>query len=199
MTYYYADSISYDENSGKYSLVNPYKVTSAADYPDLVGKYTFRDTTETSANRTIYYISYVSGSTMYYQSFQGGKSASSVNSVRIGDSITDNGNGTYTLSNVQTKDLTTWYTTYSDYKDKYICLTNSSTCENPQYITATFNTYYKYIDVTKKITLGKSINGNNLVNTVSTRMLDLYLDKDSYGDYKYTCGNETVTCVDDNI
>ena len=55
--YWYADSTVYGTpTANRWNLVDPYKVSATTDYPNLVGKYTFRDATETYTATNVQYI-----------------------------------------------------------------------------------------------------------------------------------------------
>ena len=71
--------------------------TSTDDYPNLIGKYTFRNTSSSYANSSVYYIAYINGSTMYYKELSNGQTLDEISPISFGESITDNGDGTYTL------------------------------------------------------------------------------------------------------
>ncbi len=120
--YWYADEIEYNSNTGKYSLLNPYQVSTTTDYANLVGKYTFTNGTETYTNSSVYYIAEVNGSTMYCIQLQSGNNLAYYNDTyTYGDSYTDNGDGTYTINNSSTIERKDWYTGYSNVGNKYVC------------------------------------------------------------------------------
>lgn len=56
-SWWYADTVTISEN--KYNLNSPYRVSSTTDYTNLVGKYTFRSSTETYVASYVYYIAAV--------------------------------------------------------------------------------------------------------------------------------------------
>ena len=71
--------------------------------------------------------------------------------VCFGDSITDNGNGTYTLNNTVSLTYTDWFNNYSNYTGKYTCNSSSTTCENPRFILWGNSRAYDYVDISEKI------------------------------------------------
>ena len=152
-SYWYADEVSYDSTAGVYSLINPYKVSSSADYSKLVGKYTFRSSTETYTNSSVYYIAVVEASSyMHYIVLYSGNDLAYYNDTyTYGDSYTDNGDGTYTINNAKTIEKKDFgIIKYSDLKKKFICKNAiNNTCEYPWYImyAANAGTVLGYIDM----------------------------------------------------
>ncbi len=198
--YYYSDTIDYGtQNSGKYTLINPYLVLSTDDYPNLIGKYTFRNTSSSYTNSSVYYIAYINGSTMYYKQLSNGQTLDEISPISFGESITDNGDGTYTLESINTIEYKDWYTNYSTYKGKYTCNNNSITCTNPRYVTATTNTYYTYVDASEKILIAKTRNGINLANTLLISKDELLKNSANYNEYKYTCNSSLETCTEETL
>ena len=197
--YYFSPTVDYGNmTANKYSLVNPHTST-VANYPNLVGEYTFRNTSSTYTNAIVYYIAGVSGSTMYYKQFLNGKLLADYEPILFGDSLTDNGDGTYTINNTISSTLTDWYNNYSNYNNKYTCNSSSAVCTNPRYITRTTLTNYNYIDVGEKILIAKSRNGLTLTDTLLVGKKELISNPSNYDDYKYTCGTDSVVCTEDNL
>ena len=63
--FFYSDS--YTLSGSSYKLVNPTRIESTDNYKNMVGKYTFRDSSSSNyTNNYLYYIVGVNGSTMYY-------------------------------------------------------------------------------------------------------------------------------------
>ena len=193
---WYADSISYNSTTGKYSLVNPYQVSSSSDYPNLVGKYTFRSSNQTNTATSVYYIAGVSGSNMYYKQLQDGYLLSAYEPIIFGDSYTDNGNGTYTINNPISVSLTNWFTNSADYKNKYTCNNSSTTCASPRYITETGWFSYGYLDSGEKIMVSKTRNGTTLTDTLLVKKDEFVINSSNYSDYKYTCNTDNATCTE---
>ena len=186
--YWYADDVSYDSSTNTYSLINPYQISSSDNFPSLAGKYTFNNSSQTYTANNVKYIAGVNNSVAYViQNNNGQKGANYY--MAFGDSITDNGNNTYTINNPQNISLINWYNNYSTYSNKYVCV-NSSTCSDPVLLTsATYPTDYFYIPASEKILISKSRNGLNLIDTLSIRKDEWYFNYNSYSDYKYTCDN----------
>ena len=199
-SYWYSDTIDYGNLvTDQYSLVNPYQVSSSSDYQNLVGKYTFRSSNQNNTNTRVYYIAYVNGSTMYGKQLENGHLLSEYEPIQIGDSVTDNGNGTYTLNNTVSTTLTGWYTNYANYKEKYTCGDNNTTCMNPKYITNTTSTKYTYVSSAKTIVIGKTKSGLTLTNTLLLSEEDLIKNPTDYNLYAFTCESQTNECTAENL
>ena len=205
--YWYADEMKYDSNTFKYSLINPYQVSSNTDYSNLVGKYTFRNATETYTSRNIYYIAAVNGSTMYYIEIFSGKDLAHYNDTyTYGDSYTDNGNGTYTINNSITIERKDWYSNYSKLNNKYVCKNSANdTCNDLWYTTSTSNSYievtnaYKYAkDFEYKIDPDDGIYKYflNDDNAVSFWDITDSANQKSLNNAHYTCFNTTGKCTE---
>ena len=199
VSYWYADSISYDSVTGKYSLDNPYQITAITDYPSLVGKYTFRNSNQSNTGTSVCYIVGVNNTTMYYKLLQSGNLLSAYEPIIFGDSITDNGNGTYILNNPISVSLSDWYTNYANYNNKYTCNDSSTTCTDPRYLTSTSTYNYKYLNVMEKIMIGKTRSGTTLTDTLLLRKEELLKNSSNYSDYKYTCNTDNATCTESNL
>ncbi|MBR7042514.1 MAG: hypothetical protein IKI04_03330, partial [Bacilli bacterium] len=196
-SYWYADNIDYGTlSTGSYSLVNPVQVSDISDYPNMVGKYTFLSSSQTKTATNVYYIAAVNNTTMYYTLLQNGNLLSAYEPIVFGDSITDNGNGTYTVNNPVSVTLSDWYTDYASYNNKYTCNDSSTTCTNPGYTTATTSTDYTYINAGEKIMIGKSRSGLTLTDTILVRKDELVINSSNYSDYKYTCNTDSATCTE---
>ena len=195
-SYWYADSISYDSTSGNYSLVNPFQVSGTTDYPNLVGKYTFRFSSQTNTANSVFYIAAVNNTTMYYKQLQSGNLLSAYEPIVFGDSITDNGDGTYTINNPTNVTLSDWYTNYATYVNKYTCNDRSTTCVSPRYTTDTTPQTYTYINAGEKIMIGKSRSGTTLIDTILVRKDELIKNYSNYNNYRYTCNTESATCTE---
>ena len=197
-SYWYADSINYSSTSGRYSMIDAYQVSSTDEFSNLVGKYTFRQSYD-STSYDAYYIAGVNGSTMYYKLLKKGDLISIYQPIVFGDSITDNGNGTYTLNNSISVSLTDWYTNYMNYKNIYTCNSLSSSCSDPRYIISSYANSYGYLNAIDKILISKSRNGLYLNDTILVSKVDWYNNYSNYSDYKYTCNTDSSICTEDSL
>ncbi|MBR6136863.1 MAG: hypothetical protein IKQ06_01760 [Bacilli bacterium] len=205
-SYYYSDSYDYNETeANKYTLSNPYLISSSSEYSSLVGKYTFKSTTSDSSSSSIYYIAGVSGSTMYYKELKYGHDLSYYNfTITYGDSYTSNGNGTYTINNASTIDIYNWYSNYSNFgNNKYFCKNASSgnRCSSLYYSTVVMATHYSYSSMsnTYKYASGFTYDSTTSKYTLNNDSVSIWkaLDSDSLdsiGDHHYTCWNSSGTC-----
>ena len=199
--YWYADSVTY--TSGQYSLDNPYKVSSTSDYANLVGKYTFRKTSQTYTSYSVYYIVAVTGSSMIYVSLESENPPSYYNEeILLGDGYVDNGNDTYTFQGYSIIHLFDWNTDYETYVNKYICLnfTNNICNESPSYITSTGKNQYKQLYVSDKHKYSSGFtyeNGSYKLNNQGSITFWNYADETNQAalnNAHYTCLNESGEC-----
>ncbi|MBR1385400.1 MAG: BspA family leucine-rich repeat surface protein [Bacilli bacterium] len=166
--YYYSDSYITDSNS-RYSLVNGSIGNTIANYPSSwVGKYTVRSTNSSYSTTPMYYISGVdtsgTDSIMYSASLSNGSGINDKSyKYLFGSGITDNGDGTFTLTgNVEEVHKKDWYNKYSSMSNKFVCLpgyytynseTGTNICSDTRvvnnadaigYVTATTVTNFTY-------------------------------------------------------
>ena len=205
-TYWYGDSVTWGSpTADRYNLDNPSQVTSTDDYPSLVGKYTFRNTSQTFTHVSVYYIASVSGSTMYSFALTntGNHTLADFNDTyTYGESFTDNGNGTYTINNPTTINRSDWYTSYSSVgAGKYVCKNGvNNTCSNLWYTTYTSNTSMFYIKVANnyKYAKGFTWDGSKYVlnNDTSVTFWNIRdsTNQTSLNNAHYTCWNTTGEC-----
>ena len=197
-THYYGTSISYDTPGAQdmYSLNGTDLIGNVSNYSDLVGNYTFNRETNTFTAGWVRYITAVDGSTMYYKELSGGDTDVS---IRFADSVSPNGDGTYSLVNPTSPiNLTNWYTDYASYRQKYTCGNSSTTCASPRYIIDSTKTRYTY--VSENITIAKSRNNLNLDDYVTIDKKAWYDGYNTtYKDYVYTCGNADTVCSETNL
>ena len=190
----YGDDVIYDESTGKYTLVN-YTATRPSD---LSGKYisSYNNTPRTY----VYYIAkYVSNEGAYVILLEGGKLASDYNTFIVGDSITDNMNGTYSLNSTTTMTINDLIDNYNDYVHKYTCNGSNTTCTNPRYVTTSSKRGYYYIDAGEKIMISKTRNGLTLTDTLLVRREELINNSNNYSEYKYTCNTDNANCTEETL
>lgn len=200
-SYYYADSVYYDSTTKKYTLVNPYLFTGS-DYSSLIGKYTLYNSDSTYSSELLYYISAIEDNTIYSIRYYETPSQNLPLFYYMSDSITDNGDGTYTLDNPTAVSGQEWYNNYSNYMHKFTCdEIGTTTCTTPFFIVPshTDNSTFYHFDASIEITIGKSRNGLTLLNPITIKAYDFLLNKENYSEYKYTCGNTDTVCTDSNI
>ena len=204
--YWYADNIGWDSSTNKYYLVNPYKISSTSEYPNLLGKYTFASSTENYTSNSVKYIVHISGSLYQFINLydEGNHTLSYFNrTYTYGDSYTDNGNGTATINNATTIHLTDWPDYYANTNNKYICVNASNnTCSDLMYSTASsmltisalkpIEENYKY---GKSFTYNSNTNTYTLTDTVNIWNYTDSTNIDTMTTHHYTCRNSTGTCT----
>ena len=115
---------SYTMNGNSHVLTNSQKGNAITGYPQSwQGMYYC--TSGTSCT-TMYYVAAVDGTTLYRFTISSGKQYDDFKYL-IGDTITDNNDGTFTLTgNVQelqpSNYYSVWFSNYSNYNNKWICL-----------------------------------------------------------------------------
>ena len=211
-TYWYGDNVTWGSPTANgYNLDNPSQVTSTDDYPSLAGKYTFRNTSQTYTNTSVYYIAAVNGSNMYYIELNNTENHTLADfnyTYTYGESFTDNGDGTYTINNPTTINRSDWYTSYSSVgAGKYVCKNaTNDTCEELWYTTSTSNTFMTYIKVANNYKYAKGFeyrldSDDNtykyfLDDATSTTFFEWNdTNKTSINNAHYTCWNETGECT----
>ena len=206
-TYWYADSVTWGSpTANRYNLDNSFPISSTDEYPDLVGKYTFRNTTQTYTNTYVYYIAAVDNTTMYYIQLTdtGTHTLADFNyTYTYGESFTDNGDGTYTINNPTTVSRSDWYTSYSNVDaGKYVCKNAvNNTCSDLWYTTATTNTSMTYLICSNnyKYSKGFTWDGSKYIldNDTSVTFWNINdsTNKTSINNAHYTCWNETGECT----
>ena len=140
--YYYADSYDYNGiNTNKYTLVDPYQVSSTDDYSTLVGKYTLSNASSTYSATTINYILSVDGNYAYTIQLSSGNDLSGSNTEYFyGDSYVDNGDNTFSIPNYSTFQKMNYESISSTLVDKYVCQKGSGdTCSTMWHVLSTNN------------------------------------------------------------
>ena len=199
-TYWYSDEIKYDSNTDKYSLVNPYKVSSASELLSLKGKYTLLSTTETDSDINAYYLTQInSASDSYYLRLSNGQKLEDINTnYTYGDSYTANSDGTYTINSGINFSRVDYY----DYKDllnsKYICKNPvNNKCEKIWKVDNAYNSSFSYKDSTTYIYSKKVSYANGKYTLDKASSITIDIDNVTSGlNYQgyYSCFNNTGTC-----
>ena len=204
-TYWYAhDAVWGTPTANSYNLDNPYQVSATTDYPNLVGEYTFSNTTKTYTNSNVYYIAAVNNTTMYSIQLTNARNHTLADfnyTYTYGESFTDNGNGTYTINNPTTVNRSDWYTSYSNVgANKYVCKNAvNDTCSELWYTTETSTTSMKYIKIANnyKYAKGFTWDGNKYILDSNSVTFFEWNDenKASINNAHYTCWNATGECT----
>ncbi|MBQ3306868.1 MAG: InlB B-repeat-containing protein [Bacilli bacterium] len=198
--YWYADSISYDSSTNKYSLNNPYQVDNNSD---LSGKYTLNQSNQFASTSNAYYIVTVDGTKIIEKTLSSGYDYNYYNPVGVGETIVDNENGTYTISDVEYRNLSDWYwdnkNSNDNYKRLYVCNYYTDTCSDPKVSIYPTSTTYSYTSVNNKIVVAKRHDGLQLLDTKIVGGDDMYFRTEELSDYKYTCGTTSDVCTPTNL
>ena len=128
-----------------------------------------------------------------------GISSSNNESIVFGNSITDNGDGTYTINNPVSVTPADWVTDYVNYENKYTCNDSYTTCTYPRYITATTDIDYTFMYAGEKIMIGKTRSGLLLTDTLLVTKDELVKNSSNYSDYKYTCNTDSAICTEETL
>ena len=193
--YYYGTSVKY--SNGIYTLQNAENKIWSNNYDNLVGYYTCGNYSTMCSK--VRYISGSNDSSMYFLSLSNGVTDATSQTMTFGKSVVDNGNGTYTLSDLVTVQKKNWYDDYTLYKGYYTCRDfTSTTCTNKNYILDTSIYSYSY-DTTFGFIYGNDVtwDGSNyhLIDT-TTSTNGWSLDRSTLGKkYHYTCLNVTGICT----
>ena len=203
ISYWYADSYVLN-GSSNYVLDNPFKVSSASDFSNLVGKYTLSSDSSSQSSSYIMYIVGINNSTMYYIKIDNGNNLEYYNYLySYGDSYTDNGDGTYSIDNPININRTDWYNNYNTIgKYKYFCKNaTNNICSDLWYLTYNSPTYTNYIKIDDNFKYSKSFNWDGskyiLNDHDSVSFWNIY-DNDnrtSLNNAHYTCFNSSGVCT----
>ncbi len=185
---WFADSVSYSNRY--YALDSPYHVSTDVDPTTVIGKYF---ATSTNGLYTVSYIIGYDGERLITVTMSNGKTISDYEPIIVGDSYTDNGDGTYTLQNTNTLSFVEWYNDI--YFGKYTCGINKTACEKPMRIVSTHDgTKFSYVGFQDSFTLGKGRNNLTLTDTITLSTFDLIANNTAYDEYKYLCKSGKAIC-----
>ena len=193
---YYSDTVNYE--NGVYSFENSTKIDSSS-YESLVGKYVYSNVNENHTSTEAYYVAAVSGSIMYYIRLYNGNLLDYYNKLyTLGDAITENEDGTFTLENSFTIEKKDWYNNYNRVNvGYYICEGESATCSKPKYVVSVDNDEFAAIDTTNKYVYGNSFTYENgkytLKDTVS--FWNYSENYEQLKQHHYTCLNTSGVCT----
>ena len=192
---YYGDSITY--SNGVYTLQNATQKSWSDNYTSLKGYYTCRSTSTTCS--TVYYIAAATSNYQYALSLTDGVIDPTTQTITLGKGATDNGDGTYSLTESVTIEKKDWLRTYRTYNGYYMCRDlTSTTCENKNLITSTSNYQITY-DRTFNFIYGNDVSWDGTKYT----LLDTFISKNDWRTsattaakkYYYTCLNTTGECT----
>lgn len=194
--YYYGDSVTY--SNGTYTLTNSSQKTWSDNYSSLVGYYTCRSTSTTCS--TVYYIAGSTSGYQYVLSLSNGITDPTTQTITLGKSTKDNGDGTYSLTSVVSLKKSDWYTKYSSYRNYYICEDLTSTiCSGKYHLTSTNNFQITY-EKPFNFAYGNDVSWDGTKYT----LIDTFISKNDWTTdrttaakkYHYTCFNLSGECTE---
>ena len=196
--YYYGTSITYSSSTGTYTLQNAEQKSWSDNYSSLTGYYTCRTTSTTCS--IVYYIAGATSNHQYVISLSGGVIDPDTQTITLGKGIADNGDNTYSLTDIVTVKKADWYTNYSTYKNYYMCKDLTSTICDSKYIISSTNHYEITYDNTFKYIYGNDVTWDGTKYTLT----DTYTSTSGWSNdrttaakkYHYTCLNSTGECTD---
>ena len=205
----YADAVTYDSTTSKYTLDSTTATTlnvTSSNISSLVGKYTCSSSSTTETCTNVYYIVGYVGSSIYYYSLSNGDVDGTDNG---GNYVFGNSfmyaNGTYTLSDTITINTDTLSTSSTNLNTHhYTCLTNGNSCTSIYYAYYYDDGTLYYITLTNGKSVDDALNEmlyNEDVNTDDST-IKAYIDtwykknlKDKYADKL----EDTIFCNDRTI
>ncbi len=211
--------VSYSHSYPIYTLKNPRPITSYSN-EELIGKYWIPYSGFTFSDKSDYRIADVDDNWnmytldhYYYKSNYDGTSTYiyyDYITIKVGDSITENDDGTFTINDVTEVSFSTFMKNKDRYIGKILCEDGTTTCKTPWKITryycyqcdtasgyASLDIYYK--DASDEILIAKNRNGYQLLDTIIVSKTDLVNNYDNYKEYPYTCGNKSSLCTEDDL
>ena len=205
-TYYYGDKAVWNPETNQYDLktsddadVTSTSQWSSSTYTSLVGKYTCRSTTKTSC-ATVYYVAAGMSTYMYHFSLTNNTPIDDYN-IKLATSITDNGDGTYTLVNPVEITRIDYYNSYSTYTNYYYCSDlTSETCSDMYYSTSTNKYQLTGINRGNVYKYGNSFedsDGDGIYELKDTKEFwDWSINYNQINNNHYTCFNTSGECAE---
>ena len=196
--YYYADSVTYDESTGLYTLVNPNKFESS-NYDDLTGKYTITVDSSGTSGYKVFYVAEANSTYLYGRNLTKGE-IEVTDTYTYGDSYSANDDGTYTINNPITISLTEYGKNYSIVNNKYVCKNAvNNTCSELWYALNAGNEDFYYENSKKTYIYGNSFTYSNgtykLKDTTTLTSMEIAADPSLLNNYHYTCFKDTGECT----
>ena len=197
--WYYSDTIDYGNiSTGKYTLIDPKLVSTLSDHSEIVGKYIL-STGDSGSGTKARYIVGLEEDVAKYRTLSDGDT---IISLVAGDSYTDNGDGTYTLTNPVQVSFVDWYNGgYANYENKYICDGTSATCSVIKHVDAdnVEDISYCYWGTEEKYKYSSSVSYSNGTYTLTGDVKEIWdvpksTDQELLSTHHYTCFTTGTTC-----
>lgn len=201
--YYFSDTVSWNSSKKEWSLVNPYRVSSEAEFSSVIGKYTFGKTSSSHTDSVVQFVSNVDDNNDYYyiELEDGNDISTYLHTYTYGDTYIDNSDGTYTITNPSTFDISEWDNNYKNIEHKYVCIdASNNSCSNIRYITSTTSSSMHFYDSnTMGMKFSSTISYDNGIYKLDGDVYTLwdFHDADSInklGNGHYTCFDKTGEC-----
>ena len=180
-----------------YKLVNEIPVNNTPN-STLIGKYLSWYSTSDASNMVIdapLYIAGIDNSRVAYGvQVSGGKKYTDYE-FAVGNSITYNSNGTFTINNSQVITAINWYNNHSNYIGYYTCGDKSTSCTSPRLIIDASVLDYDFRPVGNFV-YGQSFtySGGQYTLTNTTQFYDWDRNKNQVNTHHYTCLNSNGKC-----
>ena len=209
-TGYYSDEVVLDRDG--YNLIDPVEYNDETDIHDLIGKYYVSGCWSYGSyachnTSVMYFVTLASynsttgtGQFSIYTLTNRQLPSDFAEAIIYGSSLTDNNDGTYTVSGTTTSmNRSEWITGgYSNIDTGYYTCNNSSgTCSNPRYMYYISRSNYYYTRMNNGILYGNDyeyVDGKYyLIDT--TTILNPTTDVSDLYNYHYTCGTTSDNCT----
>ncbi len=195
--HYYSTEITYSSSTGKYTLQNAIQKSWSDNYSKLKGYYTCSGSLTTCSR--VYYTVNTDNTFKYSLALESGDIDPTTQIVSLGKGVRDNGDNTYTLTDVVTVKRTDWAENYKLYKDYYICKDLTSTTCDGKYRVLVTNNYQITYDRTFNFLYGNDVTWDGTKYT----LVDTYTSLNTWATdriaaakkYHYTCLNTTGECT----
>ncbi len=177
-----------------YKLVNEIQInqTPAAT---LIGKYmSWYSTAVDVIDKPLYIAGIDNSGVAYGIQVENGKKYPDYE-FAVGNGITYNSNGTFTINNSQVVSAINWYNNYQNYVGYYTCGDKTTSCANPRLIIDTYLTHYDYRPVGNFV-YGQNFtySGGQYTLTNTTQFYDWNSNKSQVNTHHYTCLNSNGRC-----
>ena len=203
----YANSVTYDSSTKKYSLDSATATilnASTSNGNTLVGKYTCDKSTITETCSYVKYIAGYSDREIYYYSLSNGAvDVTNESSNYVFGKTFVYANGTYTLRDTTTISTDEWATNKSNlYNYRYTCLNDGTTCSELYYVYF-FGGYVNYLTLTNGKSIDNALNEMLYADDVNTKdsTIKTYIDswyENNLIDYEDKL-EDTILCNDRSI
>lgn len=177
-----------------YQLVNETMINNTPD-ATLIGKYlSIYSTAIDVIDKPLYIAGIDNNRTAYVIQVADGKKHQDYE-FAVGNSISYNSNGTFTINNSQVITAINWYNNHKNYIGYYTCGDKSTSCANPRLIIDAYVTNYDYRPVGNFV-YGQSFtySGGQYTLTNTTQFYDWASNKDQVNTHHYTCLNSGGKC-----